>query len=166
MRDTPNDLRLSVVRMMLKESNAIEDIYSLLALRESQFAWNYIKMRANLTRIDLEALHYMVTARVNPECHPGVMRDMTRERIWVGNRKCPDPAMVGTLLDAWLTDVLPNAIPLTAHIEFERIHPFSDGNGRVGRMILYWQLWWAGIMRPENIIYAKDREAYYQWFGE
>lgn len=31
-------------------------------------------------------------------------------------------------------------IILEKHIEFERIHPFNDGNGRTGRMIILYSL--------------------------
>ena len=35
---------------------------------------------------------------------------------------------------------------LDFHVGFERIHPFQDGNGRVGRLLLFWQCLQAGIV--------------------
>ena len=35
---------------------------------------------------------------------------------------------------------------LDFHVRFERIHPFQDGNGRVGRLLLFWQCLQAGIV--------------------
>ncbi|MFI3229152.1 MAG: Fic family protein [Bacillota bacterium] len=49
-----------------------------------------------------------------------------------------------------------------AHIDFESIHPFADGNGRVGRMLLNFQLIKAGYL-PINIKFA-DRRDYYNAF--
>lgn len=33
-----------------------------------------------------------------------------------------------------------------AHIEFEALHPFKDGNGRIGRMLITLMLWQAGLI--------------------
>ena len=35
---------------------------------------------------------------------------------------------------------------LDFHVHFERIHPFQDGNGRVGRLLMFWQCLQAGIV--------------------
>ena len=48
------------------------------------------------------------------------------------------------------------------HLRFEGIHPFIDGNGRTGRLILNLELIKAGFL-PVNIKFA-DREKYYDCF--
>lgn len=48
------------------------------------------------------------------------------------------------------------------HLRFEGIHPFIDGNGRTGRLILNLELIKAGLL-PINIKFA-DRRTYYECF--
>lgn len=50
------------------------------------------------------------------------------------------------------------------HLEFERIHPFNDGNGRIGRVLLNEQLIRAGY--PPVIIRDKEKQDYYDAFTE
>lgn len=48
------------------------------------------------------------------------------------------------------------------HIQFEKIHPFFDGNGRLGRMLMNWERQRAGL--PILVIKEQEKYDYYQWF--
>ena len=45
------------------------------------------------------------------------------------------------------------------HCWFETIHPFADGNGRIGRMLLNYML--IGNNLPPIVLFEEDREEYY-----
>lgn len=69
----------------------------------------------------------------------------------------PPPDLLGEYLSAWerfLHDrTLPPLVHIAlAHYQFEAIHPFLDGNGRVGRLLITLQLCERGIL-PTPLLY-------------
>lgn len=62
----------------------------------------------------------------------------------------PPAPDVTPLLKAWLeqiktSNLLPIIQTIISHYQFEKIHPFTDGNGRVGRLLLTKGLYDAGL---------------------
>jgi Fic family protein len=83
----------------------------------------------------------------------------------VGNIETTAPSEVSEELSRLLTsyngteDVSASEI-IDFHFKFERIHPFQDGNGRVGRMIMLKECLAKGVM--PFIIEDKYKEFYYR----
>lgn len=50
------------------------------------------------------------------------------------------------------------------HLDFETIHPFNDGNGRIGRVLINYQLYKLGF--PGIIIRDKEKQIYYSSFRQ
>lgn len=73
-------------------------------------------------------------------------------KISGSNTKLAEPHEVENRLEALLSTYKARKMNLidiaTFHLEFETIHPFSDGNGRIGRMIIMKQCLENGVTIP------------------
>jgi Fic family protein len=54
--------------------------------------------------------------------------------VRVGSHIAPPPQEVPRLMQRWIEN-LPNMTPEQAYKEFQLVHPFRDGNGRVGKIV-------------------------------
>lgn len=57
-------------------------------------------------------------------------------------------------------DQVPLLRAAIAHVEFEALHPFEDGNGRVGRMLITLMLWNLGIISQPHFYVSGYFERY------
>jgi Fic family protein len=103
---------------------------------------------------------------------------------WIGGtrpgnaRFVPPPAMLVadcmSALERFLhdeSDGLPVLVRAgLAHVQFETIHPFLDGNGRVGRLLITFLLHHAGVLREPllylSLYFKEHRGEYYRLLDE
>ena len=107
---------------------------------------------------------------------PGEVR---RSQNWVGGIRpglaafVPPPAgelraLLGDLETYWhADDSLPPLVRIgLAHVQFETIHPYLDGNGRIGRLLIALLLEHWGLLRAPllyvSLYFKRHREAYYR----
>lgn len=84
-----------------------------------------------------------------------------------GEETCP-PEQVAERMEEMLADYLNSKRQLEdildLHVRFERIHPFQDGNGRVGRLIMFKECLCSGIV--PFIITDELKMFYYRGLSE
>ena len=108
---------------------------------------------------------------------PGELR---RTQVWIGGTRPGNAAFVPPPADAvedclksferFLNDVPEPTPPLVkaalAHVQFETIHPFLDGNGRIGRLLIVLQLVNDGLLREPllypSLFFKTHRALYYE----
>jgi len=69
------------------------------------------------------------------------------------------PAMEALVAYMGNERVLPLLRTAIAHVEFEALHPFDDGNGRIGRMLITLMLWRLGILTDPHFFASGYFEA-------
>lgn len=114
--------------------------------------------------------------------HPGgrskTPGEIRRSQVWIGGTRpgnavfVPPPAseLAACLkpFERFLNDEPEPTPPLLkaalAHVQFETIHPFLDGNGRIGRLLIVLQLVADGVLREPMLypsLYFKTHRALY-----
>ncbi len=109
-------------------------------------------------------------------------KEIRRSQNWIGGtrpgnaRFVPPPpdevAGAMSALEKWIhaTDPLPPLVRVgLAHVQFETIHPFLDGNGRIGRLLIallaeHWGLLKLPLLYL-SVAFKRHREEYYRLLG-
>ena len=147
---------------------------------------NYVAaLEYGLGRLETLPLSLRLIREVHERLMRGVRGDTAtpgefrRSQNWIGPPGCslndasyvpPPPDELMSCLDALERFLHEDDLPVLihtalAHVQFEAIHPFLDGNGRVGRLLITLLLAQRGIL-PSPLLYLsayfeETREAYY-----
>jgi len=158
-----------IEKEFLLESNLIEDEKSNEAYEDAVTAWEYF--RDNDNPFSLESIlhcHYLLMQRVYPNI-AGKIRECD---VWIGG-SCKPFISIQLIKDSikFLCKKIINSTDVSEeitkkyHVEFEFIHPFVDGNGRVGRILYNAHRMRLGL--TIHVIHSGDEQyEYYKWFNK
>ena len=131
----------------------------------------YIKAKVAVQAVDYDLLlllHRMLLTTIDEQIAGRVRQG--KEYVRVGTHVAPAPEYVPALLKELFSsyearrEVYFLESIARFHLEFEHIHPFVDGNGRIGRLLINYQLMGFGF--PPIIIRDKEKRDYYATFKE
>lgn len=169
-----NGLSASQITALMEGKRVIAPAKEIQEVRNAINAYEKLSEWNSHSLSDLLAAHRLLMAGLVDT--PGNLRDgdvgIYREKrlLHMAPQANRLPGLINGLLD-WLrhTDAHPLIASAIFHYEFEFIHPFTDGNGRMGRL---WQTLILSEWRPElawlpveTLIHHQQRE-YYRVLGE
>ena len=167
-----NSLTLRETALILKEGitigeKPIKDHLEAIGHRDAfEYVISLADVNTELTERVIKDIHSLVL--INDPIHKGVYRNIP-VTITGAVHTPPQPYLIPVQVPNLLAEYeewkqSKHIIEAIAefHLRFEGIHPYIDGNGRTGRLILNLELIKAGML-PVNIKFT-DRRKYYDCF--
>lgn len=149
-----------IIKRKIAPNKPLRDVQE--TLNHSKVFFSVLSGKKDISLKELLSWHKGVFFETKPDI-AGKLRDYLAR---VGSYTAPDWQDLDNLLNGFFNwhkksrgIMNPVELAARAHYKFEKIHPFGDGNGRVGRLII------AHILRKNNypmlIIEYKKRKSYY-----
>ena len=157
-----------LLEMELSRDVSLREVYETKNLARVALYIRAKSEEAELTRETILLLHQMLIGGIDDNI-AGRFRKQG-EYVRVGTHVAPAPEHVERMIEEILLEYSSNHSAYFLdkiakfHLDFEIIHPFNDGNGRIGRVLINFQLLRLGF--PGVIIRDKEKKDYYASFGE
>ena len=156
-----------VLRGLTIDKKPLKDHMEAVGHKEAfDFVTELVKEKCEINERVIKQIHYLVLADKKDD--RGVYRRLP-VRIMGAAHEPVQPYLIVPKMEELLRNYLASEEHIVTklarfHIEFEGIHPFIDGNGRTGRLLVNLELMKAGY--PPIDIKFTDRIAYYNAFDE
>lgn len=156
-----------VLRGLTIDQKPLKDHMEAVGHKEAfDYVCELVKSKEPLSERIIKQIHYLVLADKKDD--RGVYRRVP-VRIMGAQHEPVQPYLIAQEMEQLLIDYAQRDEHIVTklarfHIEFEGIHPFIDGNGRTGRLLINLELMKAGF--PPIDIKFTDRIAYYNAFDE
>ena len=156
-----------VLRGLTIDQKPLKDHMEAVSHKEAfEFVSELVKNNVPISESIIKQIHYLVLADKKED--RGVYRRVP-VRIMGAQHEPVQPYLIEPKMEQLLHDFAESNEHIVTklarfHIEFEGIHPFIDGNGRTGRLLINLELMKAGY--PPIDIKFTDRIAYYNAFDE
>ena len=156
-----------VLRGLTIDSKPLKDHMEAVGHKEAfDFVSELVKDNVPISEGIIKQIHYLVLADKRED--RGVYRRVP-VRIMGAQHEPVQPYLIEPKMEQLLYDFAASTEHIVTklarfHIEFEGIHPFIDGNGRTGRLLVNLELMKSGLT-PIDIKFT-DRIAYYNAFDE
>jgi len=149
-------------RTFFKQSNLIEDVQSETAVDKNIEAYKYLRDTGEVHTESIKEVHRIIMENRQPDI-AGKFKEQ-ENFIPVSARHAKvftKPEKVKEKMNELIQKQPETPIEaLKWHVTFENIHPFLDGNGRVGRIIYYHQV--KNEIGGEPIMFREeDKQGYY-----